>query len=64
MRPCSCLGWNQTKLAQAGMPPTTDDQVVVNRYPERRGYLDDVDGHANIGRRGCRITGRMIMHKD
>ena len=30
--PC-CLSWNQTKLAQAGVPPTTDDQVVVNRYP-------------------------------
>ena len=34
MRPCpSCLSWNQAKLAQAGVPPTTDDQVVVNRYP-------------------------------
>ena len=34
MPPCpSYLGWNQTKLAQAGVPPTTDDQVVVNRDP-------------------------------
>jgi len=70
-RGCGCIlvtpvrrGQDQSKLAQAGVPTATDDQVVVHRYPQRGSYLDDVVGHADVGTRGARITRRMIMHED
>ena len=57
------LGLDQPKLAQAGVPTATDNQMVVHHYPERGSYSDDVVGHADVGTRWGWITRRVIMHE-
>ena len=58
------LRFDQPKLARACVPTATDNQMVVHRYPQWGGYLDDVVGHADVGTGRGWITRRMIMHED
>ena len=58
------LGRYHPKIAQAGVPTTTDDQVVVHRYAERGGCRDDFIGHGDIRSGRGRIAGRMIVYED
>lgn len=41
-----------------------NDDVVVHRYPERSGDVDDRFGHLDVGLRWRRIPGGMIVHQD
>ena len=58
------LGGDKTKVAQAGVPTPTDDEVIVHRYAERCGGLEDVVGYGNIGSGRGRIARGVIMHED
>ena len=42
------LGGDKTKVAQAGVPTPTDDEVIVHRYVERSGGFDDVFGYGDV----------------
>lgn len=43
------------------MAVLADDDVIVHRDAERVGDADDRLGHLDVGRRRCRIAGRMIV---
>jgi hypothetical protein len=45
------------------MTVLADDDVVVDGNAERGGDLDDRLGHLDIGLRGRRIAGGMIVHR-
>ncbi len=45
------------------MPVLADDDVVVHGNAERGGDLDDRLGHVDIGLRGRRIAGGVIVHQ-
>ena len=40
---------DQLHPLQARMPVLADDDVIVHRYPERTGDVDDGAGHLDIG---------------
>jgi hypothetical protein len=46
------------------VPAPTDDEVIVHRYAERSGGLDDVVGYGNVRSGRGRIARRMIMYED
>jgi hypothetical protein len=43
------------------MPVLADDQVVVHRNAERARDVDDRLGHLDVGARGRRISGRVVV---
>jgi hypothetical protein len=43
------------------MPVLADDDVIVHRYPERGGDIDDRCRHRNIGLRRRRVAGRAVV---
>jgi len=45
------------------MPVLADDDVIVHGDAERTGDVDDRLGHLDIGLRGRRIAGGMIVHQ-
>lgn len=46
------------------MTMSSDDDVVVHGDAERLGDIDDRLGHADVGLRGRRIAGRVIVDQD
>ena len=46
------------------MPVPADDDVVVHGNPQRLGDLDDGLGHLDVGLRGRRIAGRVVVYED
>jgi hypothetical protein len=46
------------------VPAPTDDEVIVHRYAERGGGLDNVVGHSNVSSRRGWIARRVIMDED
>ena len=57
-----CL--DQLHPLQTRMPVLADDDVVVHGNAERGGDLDDRLGHMDVGLRGRRIAGGMVVHQD
>ena len=55
---------NQLQPLHARMPVLADDDVVVHGNAERRGDVDDRFRHLDIGLRGRRIAGGMVVHED
>jgi hypothetical protein len=55
---------NQLHPLQTRMPVLADDDVVVDGNAERGGDIDDRFRHLNIGPRGRRIAGGMVVHQD
>src|SRR3954447_8990884 len=55
---------NQPLLPEARMPVAAHDDVVVHRDAERLGHLHDLLRHLDVGARGRRVTGRMVVHQD
>ena len=45
------------------MAVLADDDVIVHGDTERRGDIDDRLGHLDIGLRGRRIAGGMVVHQ-
>jgi hypothetical protein len=45
------------------VPLPADDDVIVHRNAERVGHRDDLLRHLDVGVRGGRIAGRMIVHE-
>ena len=55
---------NQLQSLQAGVSVLADDDVVVHGNPERAGDVDDRLGHLDVGLRGRRIAGGVVVHQD
>jgi hypothetical protein len=53
---------DQPQALQTGMTVLADDDVIMHRYPERGGDVDNRAGHLDVGLRGRRIAGGMIMY--
>src|SRR5262249_54784086 len=58
------LGWDQPKIAEAGVHAPTNDEVIMYRYPEYCGGLDEVVGYGDIRCGRGWITGGVIVHED
>ncbi len=41
-----------------------DDDVVVHGNAERARHGNDLVRHLDIGARGCRVAGRVVVHQD
>jgi AraC-like DNA-binding protein len=54
---------DQPQSLQTRMAVLADDDVIVHRYSERSGDVDDGFGHLNIRLRWCRIAGRVVVHQ-
>jgi hypothetical protein len=54
---------DQPQSLQTRMPVLADDDVVVHGDAERGGDIDDRLGHLDVGLRGRRIAGRVIVQK-
>jgi hypothetical protein len=54
---------DQLQSLEAGMTALADDQMIMHGNAKRFGDVDDRFCHLDVGARGRRITGRMIMHK-
>jgi hypothetical protein len=44
------------------MPVLADNDVIMHRYAERTGDVDDRAGHLDVRLRWRRIAGRMVVH--
>ena len=44
------------------MPVLADNDVIMHRYAERPGDVDDRAGHLDVRLRWRRIAGRMVVH--
>ena len=53
----------QPQPLEARVPVLADDDVVVHRDAERLRHIDDRLGHVDVGARGRRIAGGMIVHQ-
>jgi hypothetical protein len=54
---------NQLQRLQARMAVLADDDVVVHGDAEGPGHVDDGLRHLDVGARGRRIAGGMIVHQ-
>ena len=54
---------NQLQPLQTRMAVLPHDDVVVHRDAERLGDVDDLLRHLDVGARGRRIAGRVIVHQ-
>jgi hypothetical protein len=54
---------DQLHPLQARMPVLADDDVVVHGNAEWGGDLDDRLGHVDVGLRGCRVAGGMVVYQ-
>ena len=55
---------NQPEIAQAGMMPAANDQMVVHGHAKGGGGFNDLLSHRDIRLRGCRVARGMVMHQD
>jgi len=55
------LGLNELQGLQAAVAVAADDEVIVNRDAHGLGDRDNLVGHADVGGRGCRVAGWMIV---
>lgn len=46
------------------MPLLSDNDVVVHGNAKRPRYVDDRLCHVDVGARGRRIAGRVVVHQD
>jgi hypothetical protein len=58
---CSQISFIPFRLA---WPFFADDDVVVHGNAQRCCDVDDRLGHLDVGLRGCRVAGRMVVHQD
>ena len=62
--PISWCFLNQPQALHARMTVLADDDVVVHRYAERTGDIDDRLGHMDTGLRRRWIAGGVIVHQN
>ena len=55
---------HQSQPLEAHVPLAADDQVVVHGDAERLADLDDGLRHLDVGARGRRVAGGMVVHED
>jgi len=58
------LRLDELQRLQAAVAVAADDEVIVDRDAHGLGDRDDLVGHADIGGRGCRVAGRMVVDHD
>jgi hypothetical protein len=54
---------HQLQRLETRMPVAADDEVVVHRNAQRARDLDDRPRHVDVGARGGRIAGGMVVHQ-
>ena len=55
---------DQPELSEARGALAADDEMVVNLQAEDVCRLDDLPGHFDVGARGRRIAGRMVVDQN